>query len=415
MENSKNQFLDTNTELVRPFKNNEDFERSKKYRHTLYHARETAKKIFTKTELENKDKKTRISFCGFATHNKYVQLVTANKGKFMYKGAASCAAIWRCPVCSMKILKGRAKELYSITSSHLETSETNEMGFLTLTVKHSRTDGLNETLDFLNDSWRKLQNHKFFRNLKKSNYLGQIKALEITHTFSNGWHPHLHIILFWEGLTPEEVRENQKVILDKWVFYTKGSLKAQDEKIVYNQDVSEYVTKWDSIQELTNDFSKNPNGIKPFQLLNYIYDEKLLYDYKCLKSSLKRCKAMFSEYVEATRGKHRIGISRNLNKLYKVESKTDAELTSEIDIEDILLSFEREIWSLINLNDLQPHILDIAHETALKNPQDLKRAVTNNIITLLNDFEYVTFKKIITGERQNYLIKINSKKNGSLS
>ena len=387
-------FLDTNTELVRPFINKAKVLRAKKYRHSLYFARETAKMILTNKELEKNAKKSRISFCGFATHSKNVKLVKANKGKFMFNGSTSCNAIWRCPVCSLKILKGRAKELYSITSQHLKESPTNEMGFLTLTVKHTRKDNLKDTLAFLNDSWRSLQNQKFFRNMKKEgNYLGQIKALEITHTKLNGWHPHLHIILFWQNLTSEQVLQNQHIILNRWVDWTNGKAQAQNSKIVYNTDISEYVTKWDSIQELTNDFSKKSEGIKPFQLLNLIHENQTIYDYKCLKSSLNRCKAMYREYVEATRGKHRIGISRNLNALYKVESKTDQELVNEIDIEDIIMSFEREIWALINLNDLQPHILDIATEkNSLFISGDMplfKQKCTTEILNLLNEFQQV--------------------------
>ena len=392
-------FLDTNTELVRHPNDLSKRNLASKYRHTLYNTREIGKTILTKKELECVEKKPRHTFCGFATHDRHVKLVKANLGKFMYKGAASCSSIWRCPSCSMKILKGRAKELYSITSAHLKENQNNEMGFLTLTLKHTRKDALKDTLDRLLNSWRKLQNHRFFSSIKKQGfYIGQIKALEITHTEKNGWHPHLHIILFWKDISTNDIEIYQNQILSNWVNYTKGSLKAQDQKIVYNKDVAEYVTKWDSIQELTNDFAKNVSGVKPFQLLNYIYDSKLLYSYKTLKSSNNRCKAMFREYIEATKGKHRIGISRVLNQLYKVESKTDEELTNEIDIEDILLSFEREVWRIINLNDLQPFLIDIASETNKKDAQ-------NDILELLNEFDSFETIEVLTDQFKHPLIK----------
>ena len=107
---------------------------------------------------------------------------------------------------------------------------------------------------------------------------------------------------------------------------------------------------------------------------------------------------MFREYIEATKGKHRIGISRVLNQLYKVESKTDEELTNEIDIEDILLSFEREVWRIINLNDLQPFLIDIASETNKKDAQ-------NDILELLNEFDSFETIEVLTDQFKHPLIK----------
>jgi hypothetical protein len=408
MTNVNISFLDTNTELVRQTKKNVSLEASSKFRHSLYNTREIGKTILTKNEFENLDKKPRHSFCGFATHERHVKIVKANSDKYMYNGVASCAAIWRCPICSMKILKGRAKELYSITSQHLKASDKNQIGFLTLTIRHNKKDSLKTSLNKLVSSWRKLQNQRFFSDIKKGScYLGQIKALEITHTKNNGWHPHFHILLFWENLSAEQINQNQNLILKSWVKLTKGSLDAQDQKIVFNNDILDYVTKWDSIQELTNDFKKSSSGVKPFQLLSYIYDNKLLYEYKNLKSSNKRCKAMFSEYIEATKGRHRIGISRNLNTLYKIEIKTDEQLTNEINIEDIILSFERQVWQTINLNDLQPYLIDIVYQEANKVEQktNCKIRSTELILQLLNEFDQFTEIEVNTNNIKHSLIK----------
>jgi hypothetical protein len=311
----------------------------------------------------------------------------------------------------MKILKGRSKELYSITSKHLKADTDNNIGFLTLTIKHKKSDKLKYNLDALNENWRKLQNQRFFRNIKKEGlYLGQIKALEITHTKNNGWHPHLHVLLLWQGLSPLQIRKNQDLIIRSWVRSTGGSIDAQDEKIVYNKDISEYITKWDSIQELTNDFSKSANGVKPFQLLNLIYEKKLLYDSKNILISNNKCKAMFSEYVEATKGKHRIGISRNLNLLYKVEIKTDEEIINEISVEDIIVSFEREVWRIININHLQPHLLDIVHEQIEENDTKVyqinhKERIQGLILNFLNEFDSFGFIEQKTDNFNHILIQ----------
>jgi len=391
--------LDTNRELVRP-EHKKQYQKTLKinFRILIYQMRKMAKNNYTlheslKREVSNKI--PAISYCGSPT-TRNVKIVKANGGKIMYKGLASCSMIWRCPICSFKILKGRAKEIYGITSRHLRTKKTN--GFVTITIKHNRKDSLESTLNKVTNSYRKFQNLKFFRKLKKSGiYLGQIKSLELTHTYKNGWHPHLHIIYFWNTKDKNEVEIIQNQIINQWSNYIKGSIKAQNQSIVSTEkQITEYVTKWDIIQELTNDFAKKSHGFKPMQLLAMQVTKELLYNHTNQKKSDNHIKALWLEYIEATKGKHRIHISRNLNKIYKVEKKTDEQLTKEINIEDLIISFCQHTWKIITQNELEPHLINICYEHKEKKQKQQKE-----VYKLLQQFEYI--KNNITEKGEMYI------------
>lgn len=401
--------LDTNRKSVRPFVQKTVTKIIKKqFRQHLYKMLQTAKILLTTEELDKikrtKNNHSQIQYCGYATVQRNPQIVKANGGKFMYKGVASCSCIWRCPICSFKILKARAKMVYKIMSSHHRTKQ--KMGFVTLTTRHNHKQSLEEVQEQIFTKYRKFQNQKYFRNLKKSGvYLGQINSREHTHTYRNGWHPHLHIIFFYTSKSNEEVEEIQKELIQRWADYSgtkekPNKVKAQNQKVVYSiEEIKDYVTKWDAVQELTNDFAKSSKGVKPFELLTKIVKKELLHKYTSQEQSDNKCKSLWIEYIEATKGKRRIMTSPILNKLYNVEEKTDEELNSKMDIEDIIISFNNQTWKVITKNDLQPHLIDICYQFKEDKPKQKLE-----IFNLLCEFDF--FRKITTNE-DTMIIKIN--------
>lgn len=59
---------------------------------------------------------------------------------------------------------------------------------------------VNESLYYLKEIEKIWRNSKPIRNLvKRFGQVGDIQALEITYSFVNGWHPHLHILFILAG------------------------------------------------------------------------------------------------------------------------------------------------------------------------------------------------------------------------
>ncbi|PRW75701.1 protein rep, partial [Pseudomonas fluorescens] len=70
---------------------------------------------------------------------------------------------------------------------------------LTLTVPHGLGDDLSGLLEQIHKAWRSTSTSRAGKKLRKLlGVRGTIRALEVTPG-SNGFHPHLHVLLFLHG------------------------------------------------------------------------------------------------------------------------------------------------------------------------------------------------------------------------
>ncbi|WAC02513.1 protein rep [Lacinutrix neustonica] len=285
------------------------------FRYILYKMRRESQAIMVKSEKEafvNSGKKPNIEFCGknIKYQTEAVELVLNDKKLPCFRNLAMCGLVWRCPICSMKILQGRSEQLSDILIEHEKTG--NKTGFITLTIPHTKKDTLKETLDKINDNYRRFQQTRWFRNHKK-NIIGQVKALEITYTNQNGWHPHLHILYFYKTHNVNQIQSFQKELVSKWVDFRDNNarLVGQDYQLCYNNSIDSYVSKWDIIKEVTAVNVKKSKGFTPFQALKRL----VIKDYSNFNQRFFLVER-FREYSETTKGKHRLSISPNLFKEY---------------------------------------------------------------------------------------------------
>lgn len=336
----------------------------------------------TNYEIQH-NKNTRHTYCGYISKAEYIKIIENNSNKkYHYNGFTSCKMIWRCPTCSYKILKARAKEIYKLTSSHLNTK--NQCGFVTLTIRHKKYDKLKTNNDKIIQSFRNFQNSRYFKSLKTNKLIGQIKAFEHTYTQKNGWHPHLHIIFFWNTKSESEVNQIQKELIQKWANYTKGSINAQNQKPIYSLgEIANYITKWDSIEELTNTQNKSSKGIAPFQFLKMLNNNELLFDYTNQQKSNQKLKSLWLEYIEATKGNRRITISKKLNELYKIQSKTDEQILDQKHEGKTIIAFSRQIGVLIFEQNIQAYLINICYEN------DTLQKQQNKLIEFIKQFSHI--------------------------
>jgi hypothetical protein len=383
--------LDTNTESVRQKpKLFDQIIASQGNSINFLNMKNAGKKLKTQHEIES-NKNTRHTFCGLASNKEFVNILEQNsptqenpsKKSYHFNGLTSCKSIWRCPSCNLKLLKGRATEVYQLTSAHQKQNY--EIGFVTLTIKHNIKDSLKTSLNKLGDQYRKFQRHTHFSTLKKDLLLGQIKSTEITYSTRNGWHPHLHIIYFYKSSDINQIQKEQQKLIQNWANYTDGKLISQNQQIGYSSTkLAKYITKWDIVQELTNDFSKKAKGLKPFELLSIIAKNQHQFPNKNLEASLQQTKSLWLEYVEATKGKRRITTSPKLNLLYKVQIKSDDQIIDQKQEGENIISFSRQTWSIIYENNLQPFLIDICKTHSFIITQQ------KEIIKFLSEFAHIT-------------------------
>jgi hypothetical protein len=117
--------------------------------------------------------------------------------------------VWLCPVCADRISGKRTAELLDALTESVDTDRVNPEGthyverklkyhvaMMTFTVGHKRADHLDRTMQILKTAYHALWSGRFAQNFYQTfNIIGSVRAVEVTHGFNNGWHPHIHTLL----------------------------------------------------------------------------------------------------------------------------------------------------------------------------------------------------------------------------
>lgn len=244
-----------------------------------------------------------------------------------WSGLERCASIWACPVCSAVIRAERARDVQTAVDRWRETGGHTVM--VTLTVRHRVRDALAVGLGAVVTGWQKLMAQKVWRSLKSRHGIaGYVRSVEVTWTRANGWHPHVHALLFLErDLTPVEAAALQAAIFDVWSrIVVRLGARRPDAKhgVVITRGAAQYVAKVQEHDragvEMTRfdlKRSRTAAGFMPFELLDVEGGDA------------PRAEALWSEYVEATTGRRAITWSRGLRDLLSL----DEDLTDDQVIE----------------------------------------------------------------------------------
>jgi hypothetical protein len=196
-------------------------------------------------------------------------------------GVFRCGSSWSCVLCAPVIRAQRANEIDQALSGHLERSGGAEL--LTLTVRHDQADELlprllvmAQALHFL------LSGSAWNRRRLRLGYMGAIRAIEITRSWRNGWHPHLHVLIVFERpLTQPERLDLHQWVFARWQNHLQhkgfGSLNADHgvdlRPVTSSADLAGYLTKvengWSAGAEIARGHLKKgkPGSQSPFDLL----------------------------------------------------------------------------------------------------------------------------------------------------
>lgn len=122
-------------------------------------------------------------------------VVSGDAGRARFTGLQRCGSVWSCPSCSASVGAYRRGELGRMVSSW--ESQGGQFVLLTLTVSHHLGESLRGLRAWLTgDAFRSLRRDWSFKSWwSEVGVVGYVKALEVT-LGANGWHPHLHLLLF---------------------------------------------------------------------------------------------------------------------------------------------------------------------------------------------------------------------------
>jgi hypothetical protein len=163
---------------------------------------------------------SRVAACGVASVGDVG--VYVRDGQAGYGGVITCGSVWACAPCSARVRQRRAADVEAHAKRWL--GDGHGLLFVTLTRSHSMADDLADLLDGELQAWRAVQQHWRFREAGKAvGYVGALRATEVTHGY-NGWHPHLHLLLWLERpLETEAASCLEESIAGVWLGLVDGS------------------------------------------------------------------------------------------------------------------------------------------------------------------------------------------------
>lgn len=260
-----------------------------------------------------------------------VEVKLTEHGTAHYSKVQFCGSVWECPVCSSIIRGQRSLEVAEAVRRHQKSG--GGLYLVSVTLRHYLPDDLNANLTVLTKAWRSTVSGKQWTQAKKRlGVIGFVRALEVTYSDENGWHPHFHLLLFTETKATEQGAANlNNFLLPRWQrFVTKHGGRLPNAHGIDVLPVSDdgkaaalYVAKLAegsgvSLELTRSDLKESgeAQSLTPFELLDL---------------DTPKHKALWQSYVRATKGKRAILFSRGLrNMLGMTLEKTDEEILAEM-------------------------------------------------------------------------------------
>jgi hypothetical protein len=289
--------------------------------------------------------------CGRTRIAPTVQVVRHRDGRGGLRGLATCASVWACPVCAPRIAAERAEELKRAVRWSLEREL--DCYLLTATVRHAWSDDPRVMFRGLAGAWRRLtRGAPWKRWTERVGLRHWIRGAEATHG-PNGWHPHLHVLLFVEreattvypdgfAEAPIADAESDDWLGERWIACVTRELgSACAPSLEHGLDVrrastADYLAKLGL--ELVGTNTKQPaSGHRtPWQIAYAARDGGAEADVR-----------LFRGFAAATYGRRQLTWSRGLRKLVELERpEDDRELVDELEGElaEVLGAVEASTW-----------------------------------------------------------------------
>lgn len=271
-----------------------------------------------------------------------------------YGGLQTCASVWACPVCSAKISERRRAELKALIDSHTATGGV--VLLVTRTVPHSRTDDLGELLAKIAKAEASYKAHRDYKVVSSAfGLVGTVRAVEVTHGDANGWHPHVHELVFLA--LPVRLEDLEEDLSRIWkAAAVRAGLHAPSRAhgltVQDGSKAAKYASKWGLESELTQWHRKHGKvqSRTPFDLLRNV-----------IGNNDGHSGQLFREYSEAFHGRHQLQFSRGLKQRYQIAEVSDDELVQAQDEDAFLLgSLSLEDWRIVCRAEGRGLILEVA-------------------------------------------------------
>lgn len=287
-----------------------------------------------------------------------------------FVGLEQCSRVWTCPVCATRISHERRKELsFALAGAKLRGYTA---VLVTYTLSHGASDLLEHVLGGVLASLRDFKSGRAWQAVKHEySVVGGIKALELTYG-ENGWHPHVHELLFLD--VPSEklnVYGLKKWLVDRWQdVLSKHGFHASSERGVDVQTadskIADYIAKWGrepreqaygAEHEIARGTSKKAHrdGLTPFQLL------------EAVSGGDARARVLFQEYARCMEDKRQLVWTAGLRALLEMPDELPDEqlpLFEDTPENYAVIEISKQEWRRCCVYELHALLLALAGEGA---------------------------------------------------
>jgi hypothetical protein len=250
----------------------------------------------------------------------------------------TCGSVWHCPICATKISEKRRRQLARLVTAHLATG--GSVWMTTYTVSHKKYTSLEQLLNDFLEARRKMRQGRRGMGLRSCfGVVGTVSVLEVTYSDRNGWHPHVHELVFSDqaDMNPDAYDQAARAAwksaaaafglrMNAHGFQIDRTFGAVQDYIAKFGHEPEQKLPWGVESEMVKGHIKqarNDDGATPFALLRAATD------------GLTWAEPLWQEYCSVFKGKKQLNFSSGLKKLYGIEDDTDVEIAESEDGEAV--------------------------------------------------------------------------------
>lgn len=298
-------------------------------------------------------------------------------------GLNRCGNLHTCPVCAAKVGELRRKQLSAAMVTHVGNGGAAYL--LTFTFPHEADESLASLQAKFDKARQRFQNSRKWKDFKQAKrVIGVVNSLEYTVSQENGWHPHVHMLVFCdkqafgEGAPVNVFGDLESFLIEdltrlwcdtlfkvglgdhskltdmlKHALNVRGGEKAAEYIAKFGRD-----EKWGASSELAKSHSKIGAAGEKWGVQHFTPFQLLVWAEQGDGWAVHR----FREYAEVTEGKRALVWSRKLKAALGVQDIDEEEWAANDDtpqLEQVLIgSLTAEQFAVIMSRKHLPQFLE---------------------------------------------------------